>query len=245
MSKPKTSSKSKPKSSIGSTTAAGGELHQLSQTTLTTDQGIPISDDQNSLRAGVRGPTLLEDFVLREKITHFDHERIPERIVHARGSGAHGYFELDASLSQYTRAQFCSSKRAPERRFSRAFQRLHGALARSTCRATCAASAVKFYTQRGATSTLFQQHPSLLHPRRNEVPRLDPCRKNGARSRLPAGGQRARYVLGSLHLLDAREHPHDHVGYAGLRHPALAAHDGYFGIHSFRLVDAKRQPPRS
>ena len=60
---------------------------------LTTDQGVLISDNQNSLKAGTRGPTLLEDFVLREKIFNFDHERIPERIVHARGSGAHGYFE--------------------------------------------------------------------------------------------------------------------------------------------------------
>ena len=60
---------------------------------LTTNQGLPISDNQNSLRAGTRGPTLLEDLVFREKITHFDHERIPERIVHARGSGAHGYFQ--------------------------------------------------------------------------------------------------------------------------------------------------------
>ena len=59
---------------------------------LTTNQGLRIADDQNSLRAGQRGPTLLEDFILREKITHFDHERIPERIVHARGSAAHGYF---------------------------------------------------------------------------------------------------------------------------------------------------------
>jgi catalase len=61
--------------------------------TLTTNQGVPVSDNQNSLKAGLRGPALLEDFVLREKVTHFDHERIPERVVHARGSGAHGYFE--------------------------------------------------------------------------------------------------------------------------------------------------------
>lgn len=60
---------------------------------LTTNRGVRIADDQNSLRAGSRGPTLLEDFILREKITHFDHERIPERIVHARGSAAHGYFQ--------------------------------------------------------------------------------------------------------------------------------------------------------
>ncbi len=71
---------------------------------LTTNQGVPIADNQSSLKAGLRGPTLLEDFILREKVTHFDHERIPERIVHARGSGAHGYFEAYQSLAQYTRA---------------------------------------------------------------------------------------------------------------------------------------------
>ena len=71
---------------------------------LTTNQGVAVGDNQNSLKAGLRGPTLLEDFILREKITHFDHERIPERIVHARGSGAHGYFECYKPLTKYTRA---------------------------------------------------------------------------------------------------------------------------------------------
>ncbi|MBC7945814.1 MAG: catalase [Burkholderiales bacterium] len=71
---------------------------------LTTNQGTLIADNQNSLKAGLRGPTLLEDFILREKITHFDHERIPERVVHARGSGAHGYFECYEALTEYTKA---------------------------------------------------------------------------------------------------------------------------------------------
>ncbi len=71
---------------------------------LTTNQGVQVGDNQNSLKAGLRGPTLLEDFILREKITHFDHERIPERIVHARGSGAHGFFECYEALPRYTRA---------------------------------------------------------------------------------------------------------------------------------------------
>ena len=73
----------------------GGETHQQADAdteTLTTAQGIVVSDDQNSLTVGERGPTLLEDFALREKIFHFDHERIPERVVHARGYGAKGYF---------------------------------------------------------------------------------------------------------------------------------------------------------
>src|ERR1700742_161321 len=73
---------------------------------MNTDQGLLINDDQNSLKAGERGATLLEDFILREKITHFDHERIPERIVHARGSAAHGIFQLYKPLSKYTKAKF-------------------------------------------------------------------------------------------------------------------------------------------
>src|SRR5436190_21630218 len=78
-------------------------IEESSGTVLTSNQGVPVNE---SLKVGERGPTLLEDFLLREKITHFDHERIPERVVHARGSGAHGFFELDESLTKYTRAAF-------------------------------------------------------------------------------------------------------------------------------------------
>jgi catalase len=90
------------------TVGSGGETHQAASAPdarITTNFGVPVSDDQNSLKAGPRGPSLLEDFVLREKIQHFDHERIPERIVHARGSAAHGFFELTESLAKYTRAK--------------------------------------------------------------------------------------------------------------------------------------------
>ena len=73
---------------------------------LTTNQGVRVNDDQNTLKDGERGASLLEDFIFREKITHFDHERIPERVVHARGEGAHGYFEVTKSLKKYTRAKF-------------------------------------------------------------------------------------------------------------------------------------------
>src|SRR5687767_8216205 len=77
---------------------------------LTTNQGLKVNDDQNTLKAGERGPSLLEDFIMREKITHFDHERIPERIVHARGSGAHGVFKVyDNKMSKYTRANFLTN----------------------------------------------------------------------------------------------------------------------------------------
>lgn len=73
---------------------------------LTSDHGVTIADDQNSLRAGTRGPTLTDDFILREKLTHFDHERIPERVVHARGAGAHGFFQVYESLTDITAVAF-------------------------------------------------------------------------------------------------------------------------------------------
>jgi catalase len=88
---------------------AGGELHAqaaTAETQLTTNQGVPVSDNQNSLKAGERGPVLLQDFILREKIMHFDHERIPERVVHARGSAAHGFFECLDDCSDVTSAAF-------------------------------------------------------------------------------------------------------------------------------------------
>ena len=82
---------------------------------LTSNQGVRIPHTDDSLKAGERGPTLMEDFHLREKITHFDHERIPERVVHARGSGAHGYFQVYEPMAEYTKAAFLQnpSKRTP------------------------------------------------------------------------------------------------------------------------------------
>ncbi len=124
------------------TAGNGGETHQTAsrmEDTLTTNQGIPVSDNQNQLKAGPRGPVLLEDFVFREKIFHFDHERIPERIVHARGSAAHGFFELYESLADITKADLF--QRPGERpRCSPGSPPWPAAPARSTRRATCAAS---------------------------------------------------------------------------------------------------------
>src|SRR5215218_9608954 len=73
---------------------------------LTTNQGVVLPDNHNSLKAGLRGPGLLQDFILREKLTHFDHERLPERVVYARGAAAHGYFEVTRPLGEYTKAGF-------------------------------------------------------------------------------------------------------------------------------------------
>ncbi|MEO8999133.1 MAG: catalase [Rhodanobacter sp.] len=115
---------------------------------LTTNQGIPIPDNQNSLRATPRGPTLLEDFILREKITHFDHERIPERIVHARGSAAHGYFELTKSLKKYTTAKVLTEVGVKTPLFTRISTVAGGAGSVDTPR-DVRGFAVKFYTKEG------------------------------------------------------------------------------------------------
>jgi catalase len=115
---------------------------------LTTNQGIAVAENQSSLKAGLRGPTVLEDFVLREKITHFDHERIPERVVHARGSGAHGYFECYEALSQYTRAAPFreAGKRTPV--FVR-FSTVAGERGSADTVRDVRGFAVKFYTEEG------------------------------------------------------------------------------------------------
>jgi catalase len=132
-------------------TGSGGELHQTASSRharLTTNQGTTVSDNQNSLRSSPRGPTLLEDFVLREKITHFDHERIPERIVHARGTGAHGFFELKTSLKQYTTAKILTEVGARTPVFARLSTVAGGSGSADTPR-DVRGFAVKFYTKEG------------------------------------------------------------------------------------------------
>lgn len=133
------------------TRGTGGELHQScggSHPPLTTNQGIPVSDNQNSLRSSTRGPTLLEDFILREKITHFDHERIPERIVHARGTAAHGFFELTKSLSEYTTAKILTEVGEKTPLFAR-FSTVAGGAGSIDTPRDVRGFAVKFYTKEG------------------------------------------------------------------------------------------------
>ena len=116
---------------------------------LTTNQGVKINDNQNSLKAGERGGTLLEDFILREKITHFDHERIPERIVHARGSGAHGYFECYKPLTKLTRA-------AP--------------FAEAACGIAWCGSGFTAWTRSGNFIASWMKNTGMLLPTRSQLP---------------------------------------------------------------------------
>src|ERR1700750_3082320 len=129
----------------------GGELHQVAEgdgESLTTAQGGPVADDQNSLKIGARGPTVLEDFHFREKIFHFDHERIPERVVHARGYGAHGYFETYESLAKYTRADIFQRAGEKTPAFVR-FSTVAGNKGSADLARDVRGFAVKLYTQEG------------------------------------------------------------------------------------------------
>jgi len=129
----------------------GGELHQTAGSdvpVLTTQQGTPVSDDQNSLRIGPRGPATLEDFHLREKIFHFDHERIPERVVHARGFGAHGYFENYGSLADVTAADLFQRPGEKTPAFVR-FSTVAGNKGSADLARDVRGFAVKLYTQQG------------------------------------------------------------------------------------------------
>ena len=195
------------------TRGAGGETIRLRSgdvPVLTTQQGIPVADDQNSLKVGARGPTLLEDFHFREKIFHFDHERIPERVVHARGFGAHGFFENYESLADITRADLFQRAGREDRGLRPLLdRRRQQGLGRP--RARRARLRGQALHQGGQLGPRRQQHPGLLHPGRDQVPRPDPRRQAGARPRLPAGADRARQLLG-LHLAHAREHAHGACG---------------------------------
>ncbi len=209
---------------VGETLVApSGELHQQAgepASQLTTNQGVPISDNQNSLKVGARGPVLLQDFILREKIMHFDHERIPERVVHARGSAAHGFFEcLDGWLGHHLRRLPAAARRT--------HPGVHPLLDRGRQQGLGRPGPRRARLRRqvlhpgGQLRSRRQQHPGVLHPGRHQVPRPDPRRQAGARPRVPAGPDRPRHLLG-LHLADAREHAHDHVDHVGPGHPALA-----------------------
>ena len=140
---------------------------------LTTAQGLRLPDTDHSLKAGQRGPTLLEDFHLREKITHFDHERIPERVVHARGAAAHGVFESYGTGRSVTKAGFLAGKGLQTDVFVRFSTVLGSRGSADTVRDT-RGFAVKFYTDEGNLRPGRQQHAGVLHPGRDQVPRHHP-----------------------------------------------------------------------
>lgn len=217
----------------------GDELHEHasgSHPALTTNQGIPVADNQNSLRASVRGPTLLEDFILREKITHFDHERIPERIVHARGTAVHGYFELTNSLSRYTKAKVLTEVGVKTPVFTR-FSTVAGGAGSVDTPRDVRGFAVKFYTKEGNWDLVGNNIPVFFIQDAIKFPDLIHAVKMEPDRAYPQAGSAHDTFWDFVSLMPESMHMIMWAMSDRAIPRSLRMIEG-FGIHSFRLVDA-------
>ena len=230
-----TMAKAKTKASGGTTIGAGGEVHQTSGTTLTTNQGIPVSDNQNSLTVGKRGPTLLEDFVLREKITHFDHERIPERIVHARGTAAHGYFELTASLKKFSKADLFQRVGEKTPLFTR-FSTVAGGAGSVDLPRDVRGFAVKFYTKEGNWDLVGNNIPVFFIQDAIKFPDLIHSVKMEPDRAFPQAGSAHDTFWDFISLMPESTHMIMWAMSDRAIPRSLRMIEG-FGIHTFRLVN--------
>ena len=218
----------------------GGELQQQAggkHPVLTTAQGIPIADNQNSLTSTPRGPTLLEDFILREKITHFDHERIPERIVHARGSAAHGYFELTASLEDYTTARILTRKGERTPVFCR-FSTVAGGAGSVDTPRDVRGFAVKFYTQEGNWDLVGNNIPVFFIQDAMKFPDLIHAVKMEPDRGYPQAGSAHDTFWDFVSLTPEAMHMVMWAMSDRTLPRSLRMMEG-FGIHSFRLIDGE------
>ena len=223
----------------------GGETHQHvpekgphgeAEAHLTTNQGIRVSDNQNSLRAGARGPTLLEDFVLREKIFHFDHERIPERIVHARGSAAHGVFEATDDASDLTKAALFQ-KGAETPVFVR-FSTVAGGAGSVDTPRDVRGFAVKFYTSEGNFDLVGNNIPVFFIQDAIKFPDLIHAAKMEADKAYPQAGTAHDTFWDFASLSPETTHMLMWAMSDRAIPRSLRTIEG-FGIHTFQLVNAK------
>lgn len=204
---------------------------------LTTNQGLRISDDQNSLRAGTRGPTLLEDFILREKITHFDHERIPERIVHARGSAAHGYFQPYRSLKDLTKADFLDDPDKITPVFVR-FSTVQGGAGSADTVRDIRGFATKFYTEEGVFDLVGNNTPVFFIQDAHKFPDFVHAVKPEPHNEIPQG-QSAHDTFWDYVSLQP-ETLHNVIWAMSDRGiPRSYRTMEGFGIHTFRLINAE------
>jgi catalase len=204
---------------------------------LTTNQGVKVNDDQNSLKAGERGPSLLEDFILREKITHFDHERIPERVVHARGSGAHGVFRVTEDLSELTKAKFLTDTSAETAVFVR-FSTVAGSRGSTDLARDVRGFAVKFYTEEGNFDLVGNNMPVFFIQDAIKFPDLIHAVKPEPHNEIPQAASahdtfwdfisntpESAHMI--MWLMSDRAIPRSYRMMEG------------FGVHTFRLVNAE------
>ncbi|MFL9841896.1 catalase [Sphingomonas sp. ST-64] len=217
----------------------GGETRQIAGgevAVLTTAQGVPVSDDQNSLKQGARGPSLLEDFHFREKMFHFDHERIPERVVHARGYGAHGYFELTDSLADVTRADIFQRVGERTEAFVR-FSTVAGSKGSADLARDVRGFAVKLYTKEGNWDLVgnnipvffiqdAMKFPDLIHAAKPEPDRAFPQAQTAHDNFWDFISLSPESMHMVMWIMSDRTIPRSFRFMEG------------FGVHTFRLVDA-------
>jgi catalase len=223
-------------------TGPGGEVHQTASgdtPVLTTQQGIPVADDQNSLRVGARGPTALEDFHFREKIFHFDHERIPERVVHARGFGAHGYFENYEALADLTKADLFQRAGEKTPAFVR-FSTVAGNKGSADLARDVRGFAVKLYTQEGNWDLVGNnipvffiqdaiKFPDLIHAAKPEPDRGFPQAQTAHDNFWDFMSLTPESMHMAMWIMSDRTIPRSFRFMEG------------FGVHTFRLINAEGQ----
>ena len=218
------------------------KVEQLAQSTkeytdkaFTTNQGLKVNDTNNSLKAGERGATLLEDFLLREKITSFDHERIPERIVHARGSGAHGYFELYKSIDKYTKAGLFTDTQRKTPVFAR-FSTVAGSKGSPDLARDVRGFAVKFYTEEGTWDLVGNNMPIFFIQDAMKFPDLIHAVKPEPNKEIPQAASAHDTFYDFVSRTTETLHNHIWVMSDRAIPRSLRMMEG-FGIHTFRFIN--------
>lgn len=204
---------------------------------MTTNQGVKVSDDRNSLKVGSRGPTLLEDFILREKITHFDHERIPERVVHARGSGAHGYFKVYESLADYTTAKFLQDPSVETPVFVR-FSTVAGSRGSADTARDVRGFAVKFYTEEGNYDLVGNNMPIFFIQDAIKFPDLVHSVKPEPHNEIPQAASAHDTFYDFISLTPESMHMLMWIMSDRAIPRSFRMMEG-FGVHTFRLINAQ------
>ncbi|KVV16258.1 catalase [Flavobacterium sp. TMP13] len=202
---------------------------------MTTDQGVKINDDNNSLKAGERGPSLLEDFILREKITHFDHERIPERVVHARGSGAHGFFEVTNPIPELTKAGFLQEKGLRTPIFAR-ISTVAGFRGSTDLARDVRGFAVKFYTQEGIYDLVGNNMPVFFIQDATKFPDLVHAVKPEPDTEIPQASSAHDTFWDFISLMPESMHMVMWIMSDRAIPRSLRMMEG-FGVHTFRLIN--------
>ncbi|MDM1280121.1 catalase HPII [Acinetobacter indicus] len=209
------------------------------QQALTTNQGVKIADNQNSLRAGIRGATLLEDFIFHEKMTHFDHERIPERIVHARGTGAHGYFEAYPGNEKYTKAHFLTTPEHKTPVFVR-FSTVQGPRGSADTVRDIRGFAIKFYTQEGIYDMVCNNAPVFFIQDGMKFPDFVHALKPEPDTEIPTGASAHDTFWDFVSLVPESSHA---VIWAisdrGI--PKNFRSMQGFGVHTYRFINAENK----